>query len=108
MTDEASVPELLVLLSVGTALFIMGVLHLLGHRWSWRRKAGVTAVIVLGASLAPLTFGNIGLTAAAAGLTVLVGGFLVLVTSGGAATALQAMLRPVRRPATRGALLAVV
>jgi hypothetical protein len=107
MEAEASVPELLVLLSAGTALFLIGLIHLLGRGWSWRCKAASTAGIVVTASLVPLAIGDIGLTAAAAGLTVLVAGILTLVTSGGIATVLQPMHSLLRRPAIRSALLAV-
>jgi hypothetical protein len=107
MEAEASIPELLVLLSAGTALFLIGLVHLLGRGWSRRCKAGSTAAIVVTVSLIPLAFGDIGLTAAAAGLTVLVGGILTLVTSGGTATVLQAMQSLLQRPAIRSGLLAV-
>lgn len=107
MAEEASLPELLVLFSAGTALFLIGLVHLFGHGWSWRYKVGSTAVIVLGASLVPLAFGDIGLIAAAVGLTILVGGLLTLATSGRTATVLQAMHRLIRRPVIRSALIAV-
>jgi hypothetical protein len=105
---EAFISDLLVPFSAGTALMLIGVLHLLAHRKSWRWKVGSTAVIILGACAALLGFGDFALTVTTAGLTVLVGGILVLVTSGRAAAVLQAMPRLVRRPATRGTLLAVV
>src|SRR5262249_39999258 len=107
MAEEASLSELLVLISAGTALFLIGLVHLFGHGWAWRYNVGSTAGIVVGASLVPLWFGDFGLTAAATGLTVLVGGVLTLATSGRTVTVLQAVHRLIRRPAIRSALIAV-
>src|SRR5262245_33121700 len=107
MADEASIPDLLVLASAGTALVLVGAVHLVGYGWSWRYKVGSTAAIVLGASLLPLAIGDLRLTAAAAGLTIFVGAVLVLATSGRIATVLQAMHGLIRRPAIRSALVVV-
>jgi hypothetical protein len=104
---EPSLAQLVVLVTTGAGLMLIGFIQVIGSRWCTLARWGAIAAIALGTSLAPLALGDFVLSAAAAGLVVIVGAILALVSSRRAAAAVRSVLVIMSRPTTRAALLVI-
>jgi hypothetical protein len=103
---EHSLPQLVILVSTGAGLMLIGLVQAIGGRWSLLARCGATAGIAIGTSLLPLAIGELTLSAATAGLILIVTAALALVSSPCTAVALRGGLGVICRPTTRAALVA--
>ena len=102
---EPSIAQLVVLVSTGAGLMLIGLVQAIGSRWSLLARWGAIVGIAIGTSLLPLAIGDLVLSAATAALIVVVTAAVALVSSRYAADAVRNGIGVLSRPTTRTALL---